>query len=502
MKINSCKYLFVCIISLSVLFFALPSYADNGMLQVKCLEPSGTPSQNAKIVAFNMINQKAKDKKSDAQGVAEFAKIEDGVYRVYARKDGFVPALYEFAVLKGSTESVTLNFVAGADKKFYFEDPAEEKRSVALLQQGLDAFKQNKFEDAEKLIAQSLEINSSRAEAIYYDGVAFLQQGKFDKATELFGRAAKIAEIMKSTQSAAPSGTNPYDLIIKNTQRLLKQMPSIRGEFALKQKNYDLAVKEYAESIKNSPDDPDGYSGMAAALSYLGKNDDALAAADKAIQLKPTEKMYTDLKNKIAARKATVEFEKAKALMAEGNKLLQDGDAAGSLKKYEEAKGLIKENMQAPLWVQIARAQAKLNQEEAAIVSFKKSLELATPDRLNECRSAFAQFYIDAKKFDEAIGLLTDPKAETSSEQTLMDLTKTWKNREPNFAIAALEKVIKLNPANADAYFELGQLCYIEGKSKDSRTKELLNKYLEIGKDAEKIQGAKDMMVIVNKRSK
>jgi tetratricopeptide (TPR) repeat protein len=502
MKMNSCRYLFVCIFSLSVLFFALPGYAQNGTLQVKCLETSGTPSQNAKVVIVNVINQKAKEKKSDAQGAAEFAKLEDGVYRVFARKDGFAPALFEFALLKGSSESVTLNLVAGADKKLYFEDPAEEQRSVALLQQGVDALKQSKLEDAEKLLAQSLEINPSRAEGIYYYGAILLQQGKFDKAVETLGRSAKIADMMKSAQSSASSATNSYDLVIKGAQKLIKQMPSFRGEFAMKQKNYDLAVKEYAEAIKNSPDDPDNYSNMAAALSYLGRHDDALAAANKAIQLKPTEKIYTDLKSKIAARKESAELEKASALMSEGNKLLQDGDAAEALKKYEEAKGLINENKQAPLLVQIARAQAKLNQEEAAIASFKKSLELATPDRLNECRNAFAQFYISSKKFDEAIGVLADPKAEGSPEQILTDLAKTWKNKEPNFASAAWEKVLKLNPANADAYFELGQLYYIDGKSKDSRTKELLNKYVEIGKDADKIQGAKDMLVIVNKRSK
>ena len=170
MKMNSCRYLFVCIFSLSVLFFALPSYAQNGTLQVKCLEASGTPSQNAKVVIFNMINQKAKDKKSDAQGVAEFAKLEDGVYRVFARKDGFAPALFEFAVLKGSSESVTLNLVAGADKKLYFEDPAEEQRAIQFLRQGLDAAKQNKYEEAEKLFSQALEINPSSAETLYYYG--------------------------------------------------------------------------------------------------------------------------------------------------------------------------------------------------------------------------------------------------------------------------------------------------------------------------------------------
>ena len=178
------------------------------------------------------------------------------------------------------------------------------------------------------------------------------------------------------------------------------------------------------------------------------------------------------------------------------------GDAAGALKKYEEAKGMIKEERQAPLWMQIGKAQGKLNQEEAAVAAFKKAMALAPADKLGEYRNAFAQFYLDGKKFDEAIGLLADPKAEGSPEQVLMDLAKTWKNKEPNFAIAALEKVLKLNPANADAHFDLGQLYYIDGKSKDSRTKELLNKYVEIGKDADKIQSAKDMLVIVNKRSK
>jgi tetratricopeptide (TPR) repeat protein len=502
MKMKSCKYLIDCIAALSVLFLALPMYADNGTLQVKCLEQSGSPSQNAKVVVVNMNNQKAKDKKSDAKGVAEFAKIEDGVYRVFARKDGFVPALYEFAVMKGNTESVTLNLAAGADKKLYFEDQAEEQRAIQFLRQGLDAAKQNKYEEAEKCFTQALEINPSSAETLYFFAATNVSEGKFDRAVELLNQTVKIADARMTFSPAAAGSPNPYETISRSAKQLLKQMPTYKGEAALKQKNWDLAIKIFAEAIKDDPNNPDNYSDMAIALTSAGKLDEAMAMVDKAVALKPAEKSYVDLKGKIAARKENANFEKAKALMAEGNQLLMDGDAAGALKKYEAAKGLIKEDVQAPLWTQIARAQAKLNQEEAAIASFKKSLELATPDRLNECRSAFAQFYIDAKKYDEAINVLTDPKAEASSQQTLVDLAKTWKNKEPNFAIAALEKVIKINPANADAYFDLGQLCYIEGKSKDSRTKELLSKYLEIGKDADKIQGAKDLLVIVNKRSK
>ena len=149
-------------------------------------------------------------------------------------------------------------------------------------------------------------------------------------------------------------------------------MPTYRGEYALRQKNWDLAIKVFTDAIKDSPDNPDNYSNMAIALTNTGKLDEALAAVDKAIQLKPDEKSYVDLKNKIAARKENATIEKAQAIMIEGNKLLQDGDAAGALKKFEEAKSMIKEDRQAPLWMQIGKAQAKLNQEEAAVAAYQE----------------------------------------------------------------------------------------------------------------------------------
>ncbi|MDR0843326.1 MAG: tetratricopeptide repeat protein, partial [Acidobacteriota bacterium] len=70
------------------------------------------------------------------------------------------------------------------------------------------------------------------------------------------------------------------------------------------------------------------------------------------------------------------------------------------------------------------------------------------------------------------------------------------------FAEAALERVIKLNPANADAYYDLGRLYFSDGKEKDSRTKELLNRYVEIGKDASKVEEVQGLLIIVNRRSK
>ena len=137
MKINIRKYLVVSSVFLSILFSALSGSAQNGTLQVKCVDASGAPVQGAKIVAFSMNSLKAKDKKSDAQGVADFGKIDDGVYRVFGRKDGFAPSLFEYAQIKGTGETVTLAFTAGADKKLYFEDPEATKQAILLLQQDI-----------------------------------------------------------------------------------------------------------------------------------------------------------------------------------------------------------------------------------------------------------------------------------------------------------------------------------------------------------------------------
>jgi tetratricopeptide (TPR) repeat protein len=502
MKIDSFKYFVVCFISLSILFFALPGFADNGTLEVKCVESSGTPVQNAKIMIFNLVAQKEKDKKADSEGVAEFTKLEDGTYRVVGRKDGFSPALFEFVVLKGSKESVTLKFNAGADNKLYFEDPAEGQRAIAFLKQGIELLAQKKIADAEKPLSQSIEINPSNPVGFYYLSVAYLQQEKYDQLEPMLNKAIQVAGLMKALPPMDPSLPS-NDQVYQGASKLLKQISGFKGDIALQKKNYDQAIKEYTEAIKSNPDNHEYYASLAIALANAKRFDEAITAMDKAVQLKPDEKAYVDNRAIIAAKKESATISKAQAIMEEGIKLLQSDDAAAAVKKFEEAKSMIAEGKQAPLWLQIGKAQAKLGQQDAAIAAFKKSIELAPEKTVADYRNAYAQFYLDERKYDEAIGILADPKAagSQSPEQILLDLAKTWKNKEPNFAMAALEKAIQINPDSADVYFDLGQLCYMEGKTKDSRTKELLTKYLEIGKDPDKIQSAKDFLVIVNKRS-
>ncbi len=496
MKTNCWKSIFFCLVATSILFPALPVFAESTLL-VKCVDSAGAPVPGVKVtIAPVKALLKVKDKKSDAQGGAEFAKLEDGAYRVFGRKDGLVPALLEFAVLKGSPESVTLTFAAGADKKLWFEDPLEEQKASTLLNQGLEAAKQNKIDEGIKHLQEALAIKASYAEALFYLGLGFIQQGKFDEAVQALDKASDIANIWLTAPQG--SGQNLYPQIIQNVQQMKKNLPGLKAGWALQQKNYDLAVKGFTEAIQSNPNEPDFHANLAIALAYSQKYDEALAAINKAIQLKPSD-AYTRYKDSITAMKEKAEIDKAQAVFTEGNKLLQDGDAAGALQKLQQAKSLVAPDKQAPIWRQIGKAQAKLNQPEA-VESFKKSVELAPADKVKDYRDSLVLYYMDAKKCDEAVDFSIDPKS-TNPELSLQAFAKNWKDKQPKCSETALERLLKINPENIDAVFDLGEMYYID-KDNDRRAKELLTKYAEKGKDADKLESVKGMLVIINRRTK
>jgi len=244
MKMNLCKSTLFCFVVFSLLL-AFPAFAAESTLQVKCVDSSGAAVKDVKVFIASMKSQdKTKDKKSDAEGVAEFTKLDEGAYRVFGRKEGLAPALYEFVVVQGPQQSVTLKFEAGAEKKFYFEDPAEMQKAQALLGQALEALKQNKFADAEKLFLQSLEINPSAPEALYYLAVSRIQQAKYDEAMPSLDRSAEVAAALATVPlPAGQTGANPYQQIVASVEKLKANLPAIKADDALRNKNYDQAIK-------------------------------------------------------------------------------------------------------------------------------------------------------------------------------------------------------------------------------------------------------------------
>jgi tetratricopeptide (TPR) repeat protein len=235
-------------------------------------------------------------------------------------------------------------------------------------------------------------------------------------------------------------------------------------------------------------------------LANLKKFDEASQAIDKAIQLSPAEKSFVATKEKITNMKENDRLLQAQALLNDGDKLYKSQDFAGASKKYEEALPLVSGPKQSVVYAAVARSQAGLNSPDKAIEAYKKAIELS-PDN-PEYRKALAQFYLNQKRYEDALNLYADSKGAGSetADKTLFQLGQTLSN-QGNGEVAALafERAIKANPENAEAYYELGMLIFYDKKN-DPRAKELLEKYVKLGKNADHVSNTQNVLVVLKKR--
>ncbi len=503
-QINHFRFALLC---LSILLLSLSAFAAANSLEIKCQDPSGNPIASAAVNVQEIVTSKWKgEKKSDSKGVVVFNKLDDGTYRVLARKDGFAPALYEFIPAKGGNPiSITLKFEQGdSQKKVYFEDPALVQKAQELLSQGSELLRNSKFADAEKDLKASIDIIPSNAEAMFNLSIAYIQLRKWEQAEELLKKTSELVNVL----SAVPQKDGkpaPYADMRQRVDALTAQLPMFRlrseADKALSDRKFDIAIQKYTEALKLQSNDPDLHYNLALAQANARKFDDAMQSIDKAIQLKPGEAAYADLKKKIGDFKENETLIKAQGVLNEGDKLFQAKDYPAALAKYEEALKMVPANKQGVIFIQIGRTQAQLEHPDEALEAFKKAIALA-PDNASY-KTTLAQFYMKQKKYDEALNIYADPKAAGSQpvDQVLFKLGQT-QSLQGNSEVAqlAFERALKANPENAEAYYELGMLLY-EGKKDDKRAKEILTKYLELGKDPGHLDNTKSVLVVIKRRS-
>ncbi len=493
-----------CVLAISLLVLSSQALAE-GTLTVKCVDPSGNPVAGARVIIQQFETNKVKDKKADAKGVTDFGKVDDGTYRVLGRKEGFTPALYEFASIKGNPESVTLTFQPGDPaKKLYFEDPALNSKAYEAFDLGLKSLREGKFAEGENQLKTSIEINPSNPMVHFYLAIACLQQQKFDLGEQELKKASTLSSILMSLPAKDPTAPSPYAEIKTKSDEQLARMPALRlrseGEKAFSQKQYDVAAAKFQEASKYDPKDAEIYSYQAVALANLKKFDEAAQAIDKAIQLAPAEKSFTATKEKIVNMRENDRLSQAQTMLNDGDKLYKSQDYAGALKKYEEALPLVSGSKQSIVYSAIARSDAGLNQTDKAIEAYKKAIEMS-PDNA-EYRKALAQYYLKEKRYEDALNLYADSKGAGSeaADKTLFQLGQTLSS-QGNGEVAALafERAIKANPENAEAYYELGMLLFYDKKN-DAHAKELLEKYVQIGKNADHMSNTQNVLVVLKRR--
>ncbi len=532
MKNLRCNLAFAFALLLLFAFFSLPAFAQGNALEVKCVDPSGNPVSGVKVVVDPIDTHKLKDKKSDAKGVAEFTKLDDGVYRTFGRKEGLAPAYYEYAALRGGArQSVTLTFQPGDQmKKLAFEDLALRQQAAAALEQGDTLLRGGKMVDAEKQYLASIEIDPSNPQTHLDLSLAYIQQQKWDMAQGSLKRAQELADALKSLPGP---GQAAYGMFSDRSKDVLAKLPMIRmrseADKALTEKRFDDAANIYKEAMKTDVDDPDLYYNLSLALANGKRFEESNQAIDKAIQLiqkgiqaaettlktMPDGQQKTDATSRLAEmnksleiyntlKKRAAEFReneilrRAQGILTEGDKLFNSGDYTGALKKYEEARPMVPAAKQSIVYAQMAKAYTQLKQGDQAVANFRKAMEVSPEN--DEYRKALAQYYLNEKKYEEALILYSEQGGSGQADQALLALGQKLSS-QGNSEVAALafEKAIKANPQNAEAHYELGMLLYQE-KTNDARAKELLEKYIQIGKDASHMDNIKGVLAVLKRR--
>src|SRR5207249_7026895 len=143
-------------------------------------------------------------------------------------------------------------------------------------------------------------------------------------ASELSGM---LGEIQKSLK---PSEPNPYQEMRQQADALLSKLPGLKlrmeANERMSKRNFKEAVAKFQEVLKSSPDDPDAYYNLAIAQAHAELYDEATQSVEKALQLKPGEKAYEDLKKQIADHKMNAALIKAQSVLDQGQELYKKGD--------------------------------------------------------------------------------------------------------------------------------------------------------------------------------
>jgi len=506
----------LCLVSafVLVLLVAAAAFAANNKLNVKCVDPSGKTLVGAKVQVYALADPKWmdkdgkpkwKDKAADASGVAKFDKLDDGVYRVVARADGFAPGLYEYelvALQKDAEESIEIKCAPGDPlQKLYFEDSALNQKAFETMKQAYTRLQEQKFPEAEQLFKDSLAINPTNPDTLWFLGLTYASQNKWDAAQEVFKKGSKITgALMAMPQPKDPKGVaqpSPYLQANKNFSGMIAMLPGLKikaeGSEELSKKNYKQAIAKFEEAAKIIPGDADLHSNMALALGNDSQLDAALAAIDKAISLRPDDKYYADIKQRLQNNVLMV---KVKAVADQADGMYNNKDYAGALKKYQEVLPMVSEKaILAGVHMQIGLTYDMLNQPAEAEKEIQQAIDLAPTEARYKAQllnhyNVIAQNYLNAKQYDQAFATYV------KSGASILERGKKWAGdqKTEDLAILAFEWLIKSDPQNLEAYFELGSVFYFR---KDyAKAKEYLNKYVEIG-GKDHLQNAKDILATI-----
>jgi tetratricopeptide (TPR) repeat protein len=227
---------------LVAMLFAIPGFAQTGMIEGKVLDNAGQPMVGVTVVAERLDIAGRFEVKSDARG-NYLTRLPIGRYKVSVLRDSTV---LDFV------NSVTVTSGAATKTDFDMRDIANRSRANEA---NLSA------EERERL-----EAERAKADAVknaFDQGVAALQAKRFDEAAQHFQTASE----------ADPT----RDIVFANL-----------GDALSGARKYDDAANAYKKAIELKPDVAGYYNNLGIIYGNAGKMDEASAALEKSAELAPT----------------------------------------------------------------------------------------------------------------------------------------------------------------------------------------------------------------------
>lgn len=470
------------------------------LLRVHVVDKDGNAIEKAEVMVATFKSKRGKKDTTNREGIAEFKKLKDGYYRVWARADEFKPGLFEFLRISGEPEKdLRLELKAGfKGGDLYFESPGVLERSRQLAREGVAAMQAQMFLEAEARFIESLALCPSDPATHQNLALAYTNLSKWELAEKSLSEASDLLFTLGEI-----GGMDEADIRSQQVEleKLRKEIPVRRlreeADKQLEQGDLAGAIEKLKALVELEPENDENYYYLANTLARAGDTEEAVKAIDLALERNPDEDRYRRFKLSVAKTSKRQAGEQAQAVVEEIQKLQDAHDYEGALERAQKALEELEDEYQAPLLVQIARANRALNRPDEAVGAFKKSLELAPEN--GEFRKEFSTYLIELERYEEAFSSLQKlaEMNSTAFDQALLEVAKELMGKgKQSQARVAFERVIEVNPDCGEAYYELGVEYYYSDQDKE-RARAMLERYVEIGKDAELLENAKTLLKVI-----
>lgn len=278
------------------------------------------------------------------------------------------------------------------------------------------------------------------------------------------------------------------------------------GIIALNAKDYATAETKFKEAVQHDPKLVQGWAALSAVQVQTGHNQDAAAAAEKAMALGAKDEAvltsrwqaYRNLKDEAKAAEALKDLEsvgrrteEAKKIHNEAVALVKAGDNAGAFAKFQEALK-VDPNLQ-PALLGLATAALKMGRNAEAATAAETVLkadpknEPALRLRYNACLSLGD----NNRLFDSLVGLSAVEPA-VASKGLLKLAFDAYDANDNGQAKERFLKVLEVDPNQSLAHYYLGMLYVGEGATAEAKTH--LERFLALAPNAPEAATAREVL--------